>query len=409
MQAMPQAPAHTPVRTGADMKDIGVNHKPENFTTALSKLIMQHPFYAVVLMDALKVVFTDSVPTMATDGTTIYVNPEFSASLTVDENMFVICHEVLHYILQHIPRGKLYQDRGFGPDLKPYSHMRMNQAEDYIINDILKRGKVGVMPALGLHDVSIANFDDIADEGYGKIPEPPEQEGEGGGHGGFDEHLNPDPNANQPSQADVQRTVAQAQNAAKAQGKMPADLQRICGEILDPQQEWGDELRDEMSSAIGRDEATWARANRRRLCMQPSVFLPGTAGYAAGTVVVQIDTSGSVGDKELDAFRTEVVGILTDARPEQLIVLWVDSRVAGVDYVDMPEDFEDLEPKGGGGTDMTAGIRWIEENLDDAPSCFVCLTDGYTPWPEDPGYKTIWVISDDGPESPVGKSLRIKV
>lgn len=400
-------------RTSADMADIGIEAKPEKFTQALSKLIMQHPFYAVVLMDAMTVTFTDTVPTMATDGCSVFVNPKFSESMTVDENVFVICHEVLHFVLQHMGRGKLYQDRGFGPDLKPYDHGRMNKAADYIINDMLIRGKVGTMPSgqnAGLHDVTIANFDDIADEVYTKIPDDSDGNDDGQGHGNFDEHLNPSPNQPAPSQADVQRTVAQASNAAKAQGKMPAELERLVGEILEPQKQWAEILRDEMTTAIGNDEATWARPNRRRLCMNPSIYMPGTTGYATGHVVVQIDTSGSITDKEVNVFVSEVVGILTEARPERVTVLWVDSKVAGVDELDYPEQAHDLKAKGGGGTDMRAGIEWVEKNLHGAPSCFVCLTDGYTPWPEEePPYRTIWVITEESQKSPVGVSTHIKV
>jgi len=29
------------------------------------------------------------------------------------------------------------------------------------------------------------------------------------------------------------------------------------------------------------------------------------------------------------------------------------------------------------------------------PEVFVCLTDGYTPWGEAPGYPVIWCISSD--------------
>lgn len=403
-------------RTAADMVDIGIGAKPEKFVQGMSKLIMKHPFYAVILMDAMKIIFTESVETMATDGVNIYVNPTFSESMTVDENIFVICHEVLHYILQHIPRGKMYADRGFGPDLKPFSHERMNKAADYIINDMLVRGKVGAMPKangqnIGLHDVTVANFDDITDEVYPKVPEDPPGKGGGGqpGHGNFDEHLNPSAQTKQPSDAEVKRTLAQARNAAKAQGKMPADLERLVDEIIEPQKDWKEELREEMVSAIGTDESTWARPNRRRLCMTPSVYMPGTCGYAAGHVVVQVDTSGSISKDELTAFLTEISGILADARPERCTVLWVDAKVAGVDEVEYPEQLMDLKPKGGGGSDMAVGVDWcLKEGI--APSCFVTLTDGWVNYPsKDPGFKTLWVITDKDKVAPIGKSMHLDV
>lgn len=408
MQVAPNQ-SHAPSVSASTITRLGDDVKPEVFTKALSKAIMQQPFYAVLLMDQLKVVWTTSVPTMGTDGIHIFVNPTFVETLTVDECMFVICHEVLHFVFQHMARGKLYKDRGLGPDLKPYSHTRMNKAADYIINDILIRGKVGKMPSMGLHDVAIANFDDLADEVYINIPEDPPQEGGGGGHGNFDEHLDPEAGTSPPSEAEVQRAVAQAANAAKARGKLPAELERLVGEILEPTKPWAELLRDEMMACIGTDESTWARPNRRRIVTQPAVYMPGKQGYATGTVVVQIDTSGSVSNAELTAFLSETSGILADANPEEVIVLWTDSRVAGVDYVSFPEELEDLTPKGGGGTDMRAGVEWCVEH-EIAPSCFVCLTDGWTPYPEECDFKTIWVVSDKSTdEAPVGKTIYLTV
>lgn len=421
------APVNTS-RTASDMNDLGVGAKPEKFVQAMSKLIMQHPFYAVILMDAMKVVFTEDVEIMATDGVGIYVNPTYIESLTVDEIMFILCHEVLHYILQHMGRGKIYKDRGFGPDLKPYNHGRMNKAADYIINDMLVRGKVGTLPKdkktgkqIGLHDVKIANFDDIADEVYTKLPDDPDgDDGDGGGsggdgdgngdgHGNFDEHLDPSANQPAPSEADVKRTVAQARNAAKAQGKMPAELERLVDDIIEPQKDWKEQLRDEMTSAIGNDESTWARPNRRRLCMNPSIYMPGTTGHAAGTVVVQVDTSGSISQAELTAFLSEVSGIVSDARPERCLVLWVDAAVAGVEDIDYPEQLLELTPKGGGGSDMRVAFDWVKEQ-GFAPSCLVTLTDGWVEFPdEEPGFKNVWCITDEDKTSPVGTSLHLKV
>ena len=53
----------------------------------------------------------------------------------------------------------------------------------------------------------------------------------------------------------------------------------------------------------------------------------------------------------------------------------------------------------GGGTDMTAGWNYIKKNNIDA-DLIICLTDGYTPYPDPPIYKEKSVImwTDEAPD-----------
>ena len=65
--------------------------------------------------------------------------------------------------------------------------------------------------------------------------------------------------------------------------------------------------------------------------------------------------------------------------------------------------------KGGGGTDMTEILTYVEEE-DMACETMVILTDGYTPWPEEaPPYKLIWGITEDDIEAPVGQTIHADV
>ena len=376
-------------------------------TEAISHLVAQQPFFAVYLFDQMKIKETDQVPTAATDGQTVYINPEFFAGLQLPERVFVIAHEVMHGIFHHMARGKGYSDRGFGPDLKPWSHMRYNKAADYIINDMLHTAKVGRLPSMALHDPAIATEHDLADEVYVTLPD---EEDNGQGTGNFDEHLEPDPNAKQPSEADTKRALAAAKNAAKAMGKMPANLERIVGGIIEPALDWKDMLRNMMTAGAGRDASTWSRPNRRRIATPPHVYWPGTTGFATGGVAIVVDTSGSISPDELKQFMSEVSGILSECRPEWCKVLWTDSQVAHVDEVDDMTDIASLKAHGGGGTNMEAAFQYMDdENI--WPDTCVVLTDGYTSFTESmaPEYDVIWGITNDKIVAPYGKSLFIDV
>jgi predicted metal-dependent peptidase len=370
-------------------------------TEAISALIAQQPFFAVYLLDMMRIEESECVPTAGTNGRTIYVNPKFFGKLATAERVFVLCHEVLHGIMQHPERGQLYKDRGVGPDLKEWSHARWNIATDYIINDTLVQGQVGKAPAMGLFNPNFGK-DDLADEVYEKIPDQDEN--------GWDTHMPPDPNNPAPSTAQVQRALKSAEAAAKAQGKMPSSLQRIVDDICEAQVTWQEYLRKTITTMAGKDQCTWARPNRRKLAVAPHIYWPGRAGSVTGPVAVEIDTSGSISDKELTVFMSELHGIFSDATPEKLYLMYVDAqRYGDIIEIDDVNQLLDARKKagGGGGTDMTVIFKEIEQNQLPVQMAII-FTDGYTPFGEDPGYEVIWCITTDT-KAPFGTTINIKI
>jgi predicted metal-dependent peptidase len=81
---------------------------------------------------------------------------------------------------------------------------------------------------------------------------------------------------------------------AKAQGKLPARIAKMVEEILEPQVSWRDKLRLTVTGIVGARKEDWSRVNRRRIVTQPIIYLPGKKGHGANTVVVAMDTSGSI-------------------------------------------------------------------------------------------------------------------
>ena len=70
----------------------------------------------------LKFVYTFKVNTQATDGVYLYVNPQFTYNLSMEEKCFVMAHEIMHCLLNHMRRGESHN-----PD-------RSNIAADYECN-----------------------------------------------------------------------------------------------------------------------------------------------------------------------------------------------------------------------------------------------------------------------------------
>jgi hypothetical protein len=233
------------------------------------------------------------------------------------------------------------------PDGKtlPWDAEQMNEAEDFVINAILVESKVGQFPThadgktpLGLYDAAIATSKDNSLDTYRKIfKKPPAGKKHPSRGAGFDVHLAPgtsvgqDPqsanNNRNPSQwaTEVQAGLA----AAKAMGKLPAELQRALSEVLEPKVDWREHIKSLFARKVGSGTFDWARPDRRLITRD--IYAPGRSGFGAGTVVVGVDTSGSVGPRELDMFMAEVSGILEEIKPKRLVIIWCDAAVNRVD------------------------------------------------------------------------------
>ena len=107
------------------------------FVAALIILQSKVPIHYTTLL-ATEVIWTTSIPTMATCGIYVYCNPFFFRSLATDgQRAFGLAHEVSHIILRHPQRSVAYQKRGFFRHGMKFIHKIYNTAADYVINDDL--------------------------------------------------------------------------------------------------------------------------------------------------------------------------------------------------------------------------------------------------------------------------------
>lgn len=91
---------------------------------AKAALVHIMPFFNA-FVNKLKFVYTFQVETQATDGIYLFVNPRFTSELDLTGKVFVMAHEIMHCVLNHMRRGKAH-DR-----------WKSNIAADYEVNDTL--------------------------------------------------------------------------------------------------------------------------------------------------------------------------------------------------------------------------------------------------------------------------------
>ena len=88
---------------------------------AKAALLHLQPFFSAFI-GKLRPVYTFRIQTQATDGVNLFINPQFTYNLDLTEKVFVMAHEIMHCILNHMRRGK-----GHNPQ-------RSNIAADYECN-----------------------------------------------------------------------------------------------------------------------------------------------------------------------------------------------------------------------------------------------------------------------------------
>lgn len=383
------------------------------YTEVKTAMLLHVPFFASLLLDMMKVQigkFTDVFPegmshTAATDGETIWFDQDFFEKLKLPERVFVMCHEVGHAMWDHLSRGKHYFDTGF--DGKPFDPGRWNRAGDYVINDMLVLCKIGKMPNMCLHDTDKGKSGELVDDVYRKLEDDPD-DGDGGGAGvggSMDHHIYKTAGK---SPVEWKRAAQTAADAAKSQGKLPAELDRFVEKLLNPKVPWTEKLRHSMTRVIGRESTTWTRPHRRRLITQ-GVIMPSYTGFSAGHVVFVVDTSGSMSEKEMAQGLSECDKILQDCSPKAVTLIGCDAKVNSIMELYSGDSLADNPPAlgGGGGTCFKPPFKHLRKEFIE-PACLVYFTDMYGTFPKDPGYPVIWCSSSEDQKAPFGETIYVE-
>jgi predicted metal-dependent peptidase len=188
----------------------------------------------------------------------------------------------------------------------------------------------------------------------------------------------------------------------KQAGNVPAGLLRWADAVLNPVVDWrkalAAELRRAVADTVGAVDYSYRRPSRRA-SVAGNVVLPALRRPVPEIAVV-CDTSGSMSEDLLAAALAEVEGLLRAVgMARQLRVLACDTAVGPARRVSSARQ---VELVGGGGTDMGAGIE-AAAGLRPRPAVTVVLTDGFTPWPDEPprGMRVVvGLLGDDAPDGP---------
>jgi predicted metal-dependent peptidase len=387
----------------------------DRLVTARIALLLRHSFFGNLATRMVLTNADDWCGTAATDGRKFYYNSRFIMMLKPKEVEFLVGHEVLHVVYDHLDRTENRDPTIF------------NIANDYVVNADLKRHNVGqfitTVPALydqkydgkfseEIYDDLIKNaekidinslldkmIDDHLDgEGDG------EGEGEGNDDGDGKKGKRPtmSPEEREQLKQEMKQAIINAASSADA-GTIPAGVERLIKNVTNPVMPWRDLLQTNLTSAIKTD-FSWIRPSRRGWHMD--AVMPGMTPGEEIDVDVYIDLSGSISHAQGTSFLSEVAGMMSAFDGYRINVACFDTQVYN------PQTFtsENLDTvdsykmMGGGGTDFTCIFTHLKEQ-GRVPTRLIVFTDGYPygSWGDANYCDTTWIIhGDPNPNPPFG-------
>ena len=374
----------------------------EKILSARVSLVLNHGFFGNLAM-RLKLENGDTwCETAATDGRKFYYNTEFINAMSVGEMMFLFCHELLHAAYDHV-----------GRTTREHNHKLANIAMDYVVNsDLIKHGLgTKINPCLYEKKYDGWSWEQVYDELKKTVKEITIDElaemlldehldgsKDGNGEGDKDGNGKGRPSLSDKDRQEIRDEIKEALLAAHAAtgnaGNLPGGLKRIIGELTEPQINWKDFLNQQIQSTI-KNDYTYAIPARKNFANGFS--LPSMKRDEAIDVCIGIDTSGSISQKQLKEFVSEVVGIMASYDDYKIRMWCFDTHTyqhAEYDPTNGHEIYE-YEAPGGGGTDFMANWEYMKAN-DIEPKMFIMFTDGepFGNWGDENYCETVFIINN---------------
>ena len=360
---------------------------------AYKKLLIENPFYGLFLLGLSKVI-DKSVETACVRkrgiNCELVINPEYWETQDDMQQLNLIQHEVYHIVFQHMFMTPFFKN-----------HEVLNVAADCEVNSYLQNlDNTWIIPSMFNAEPKLGTktyYDIIMSQ---TPPPPPQRGGDGNGSNGLpntkDDHSSWGKEFQECSDAEKQLIQNQinsqiktaAEQTIKMRGTIPAEMQAIVDELFKPKPrvfDWKAYFRRMLGSIYD--------INIKKTRRKESIRFPGAAGIKHKkkvSILVAVDTSGSVNDEELKDFFSEITYIYKAGA--RITILECDAAIsANYEYTGKWTG----KVHSRGGTDFQPVIDYYRKNMKDY-AALVYFTDGECSIPNNVPRDTIWVITSAG-------------
>lgn len=419
------------------------------------------PFFHCLFLN-LRLIFTTELPTLATDGINLLINPIFvEKQCTVNGNIVnrnaipLFMHELLHVALQH-------NSRRAGRDPKIWNYVA-DCIVNHMVENVINKSQLpqfflesaitfdNFFPAEihkkypDLKNLSVEELYMIAESNrkklnmdktpsFGNSP-PKKRKGDKQNQGENGEHDHKQCGCFTPSQensSDKLKEEIKKATGNKSQKELQDELKvaiqqaTAAARMREHSGLKGNDARF-VDFISNRPEIDWRTILWKFLTPAPTDFGSFDRRFFSQGLYIEelksdrvvisvcVDTSGSIDHKELGSFIAEIKGMLF-AFPEVIVNLYyADAGIFGPYKLDAGSEIP--KAQGGGGTDFRPFFKKIEEDKTNEDMngmrLAVYLTDGFGTFPEikdiPQELQTLWVITAGGLEEskfPFGSTVR---
>jgi len=363
---------------------MSLEHK---ISQAKAKLLVDYPLFGTIA-SKLELVKNDDIQSFKSNGVKLEYNSDFLAGLTSAEMEFVFANGAMHATLAHEERqngrsGWLWQ-----------------LATDYAINDMLVENNL-VRPDEAHYSKRFSGL--YAEEIYAELKEDILRD---------ELEYEADDNDDVQSQNLSQEQIHEEQlfeEFAKAvfedeikNGEVPSAIDRFFKITSNGKINWRDELKAALDM-FHKDDYTLLPPSKKFLHV--GIYLPSCISQRF-KFVVAIDTSGSVDERLLSDFLSELNFLTNTISNYQIELLLCDDKIL-LHKTFYSGDILEVEMKGGGATDFRPVFEFVESELEDVKLLiYFSDLDGIFP-KDEPSYTVKWV-SPRETDAPFGEVVVLK-
>ena len=367
---------------------------------AYKRLLIENPFYGLFLLGLSKVI-NRSVETACVRkrgiNCELVINPDYWETQDDTQQLNLLCHEVYHIVFQHMFLWDSFPNKdilGLATDCEVNSYLR-NLDNSWVVPSIWNLPK---------KQGTKFYYEEILKQ---DPPQQQQQQSNGGGSGDSqdnkdgmpqtkDDHTQWGKDFQECSDAEkqlIQNQINQqiktaAEQTIKMKGTIPAEMKEIVDELFKPKPrifDWKSYFRRMLGSIYD--------INIKKTRRKESIRFPDSAGIKHKkkvSILVAVDTSGSVNDDELRDFFSEITYIYKAGA--RITILECDAKItANYEYTGKWTG----KIHGRGGTDFQPVIDYYRKNMKDY-AALVYFTDGECSIPDNVPRDTIWVITSEG-------------
>lgn len=355
------------------------------------KMLIKYPFFGSTITNVEYQELLD-IDTAATDGNKIYYNPEFLGGLTIEEQIFILAHEVCHIAFNHISRRK-DKDKNL-----------WNIATDAVINQLLK--KDGLKMLDGLIDIPEA-IDYDAETYYEKLLQEQKENPDFDRKAGNDSHEmweNTDIKEIGKTDAlekedDISEKDAFKKNR-ELKKKQLEDLKRSLIKDTVTSNEFNMSNIGSASSLIDwryilketiNYDVDWSYKNAT---IENGVITANLEDKALPVTEILLDTSGSINEDLLRTFLRECKNILKHSK---VLVGCFDTIFYGFKELRTEQDIDNMRFVGGGGTNFDVAVNAFSRRSENK----IIFTDGEARMPITP-VNAVWIVLGNRKINPKG-------